>query len=154
MKNQGYQFNEQISVDGGHGRVETRRAVITSDIDWFEDKKSWKGLKSIGMIESTREMDGQISHEKRYYISSLDSDPNIFGNAVRRHWGIENSVHWILRSVKTKGMFRILCHGFGSRICLGTSGSKSQVREWAFNLPRRRSWLLLERSSWNHLFHL
>ncbi|MDD9301969.1 MAG: HDOD domain-containing protein [Desulfobacter sp.] len=54
----------------------------------------------------------------------------------------------------SSGMFRILCHGFGSRICLGASGSKSQVREWAFNLPRRRSWLLLERSSWNHLFHL
>ncbi|MDD9302197.1 MAG: penicillin acylase family protein [Desulfobacter sp.] len=38
-----------------------------------------------------------------------------------------------------EGMFRILCHGFGSRICLSASGSKSQVREWAFNQPRRRS---------------
>ncbi len=96
MKKQGYQFNEHISVDGGHGRVETRKAVMTSDINWFEDKENWKGLKSIGMIESTREMDGQISHEKRYYISSLDGDANAFGNAVRRHWGIENSVHWVL----------------------------------------------------------
>ncbi len=50
MKKQGYQFNEHTSVDGGHGRVETCRAVMTSDIDWFEDKENWKGLKSIGII--------------------------------------------------------------------------------------------------------
>ncbi|WDP83785.1 MAG: hypothetical protein HUN05_00205 [Desulfobacter sp.] len=43
------------------------------------------------------------------------------------------------QELETLGMFRILCHGFGSRICLSASGSKSQVREWAFNQPRRRS---------------
>ncbi|WDP84810.1 MAG: hypothetical protein HUN05_06325 [Desulfobacter sp.] len=47
----------------------------------------------------------------------------------------------VLAALKARilGMFRILCHGFGSRICLSASGSKSQVREWAFNQPRRRS---------------
>ncbi|MDD9302519.1 MAG: hypothetical protein HUK40_14555 [Desulfobacter sp.] len=43
------------------------------------------------------------------------------------------------KDLENEGMFRILCHGFGSRICLSASGSKSQVREWAFNQPRRRS---------------
>jgi len=52
------------------------------------------------------------------------------------------------------GMFKILCHGFSSRVYLTASGSKSQVREWAFNPPRRRSWLLLERSPWNNSFHM
>ncbi|MDD9302213.1 MAG: PHP domain-containing protein [Desulfobacter sp.] len=44
-----------------------------------------------------------------------------------------------MEGAEKRGMFRILCHGFGSRICLSASGSKSQVREWAFNQPRRRS---------------
>ena len=96
MKKQGYEFDETTCVDGGHGRVETRRSVVTSDIDWLEDKKNWNGFRSIGMIESTREMNGSLSHETRYYISSLGCDAQIFGNAVRKHWGIENSVHWVL----------------------------------------------------------
>jgi hypothetical protein len=44
-----------------------------------------------------------------------------------------------------RGVFKILCHGLGLRICPSASVSKSQLQEWAFNLPRRRSWLLLER---------
>ncbi len=96
MKTQGYAFDEHTTVDGGHGRIETRRTVVTSDIDWLEDKENWEGLKSIGMVESTREIDGNRSHERRYYISSLNTDALSFGRAVRKHWGIENSVHWVL----------------------------------------------------------
>lgn len=96
MKEQGYTFDEATCVDGGHGRIETRKAIVTSDIGWLQDKKNWEGIKTIGMIESTREVDGNLSHEKRYYISSLDCDAQTFGRAVRSHWGIENSVHWVL----------------------------------------------------------
>ncbi|MCP4720520.1 MAG: ISAs1 family transposase, partial [Desulfobacteraceae bacterium] len=70
--------------------------VMTSDIDWLEDKQNWPGLKCLGMVESTRKINGECSHEKRYYISSLGCDAKILGNAVRDHWGIENSVHWVL----------------------------------------------------------
>jgi len=96
MKKEGYTFDEHTTVDGGHGRIETRKCVMTSDIGWLEDKDNWSGLKCIGMVESTREIQGECSHEKRYYISSLGCDAKIFGNAVRDHWGIENSVHWVL----------------------------------------------------------
>lgn len=96
MKKQGYAFDDYRTVDGGHGRIETRRYVVTSDIDWLESKEDWSGLKSLGMVESTREVNGESSFEKRYYISSLDSSAQVFGDAVRSHWGIENSVHWVL----------------------------------------------------------
>lgn len=96
MKKSGYVFDEHTDVDAGHGRIETRRAVVTSGLDWLEDKHKWEGLKSIGMIESSRELGDDCSHEKRYYISSLDGDAETFGNNVRKHWGIENSVHWVL----------------------------------------------------------
>lgn len=96
MRKQGYVFDEHTTVDGGHGRIETRRYIMTSDIDWLEDKENWSGLRSLGMVESTREINGKSSYEKRYYISSLDVSAQEFGDAVRQHWGIENSVHWVL----------------------------------------------------------
>lgn len=69
---------------------------MTSDIDWLQGKENWAGLKSLGMVESVREINGESSHEKQYYISSPACDAREFGNAVRSHWGIENSVHWVL----------------------------------------------------------
>ena len=96
IKKEGYAFDEHTTVDGGHGRIETRRYMMTSDIDWLQNKTKWPGLKSLGMVESTREIKGESSHEKRYYISSLECNAEKFGHAVRSHWGIENSVHWVL----------------------------------------------------------
>lgn len=96
MELEGFTFDKYETVDGGHGRIETRKYAMTSDIDWLQDKEKWAGLKSLGMVESTREIKGECSHEKRYYISSLECDAKKFGDAVRNHWGIENSVHWVL----------------------------------------------------------
>jgi predicted transposase YbfD/YdcC len=89
-------YDEYETVDGDHGRIETRKYVMTSDIDWLQDKENWAGLKSLGMVESTREVNGELSRDKRYYMSSLECDAEKFANAVRSHWGIENSVHWVL----------------------------------------------------------
>ena len=96
MQKEGFTFDEHKTIDGDHGRIETRKYTITSASGWLQGKENWVGLKCIGMVESIREIDGKCSYEKRYYISSLDCDAEKFGNAVRRHWGIENSVHWVL----------------------------------------------------------
>jgi predicted transposase YbfD/YdcC len=96
MKKEGYGFDEHTTMDGGHGRIETRTYTITHDIDWLVGKENWAGMKCLGMVESTREIQGERSCEKRYYISSLECDAQEFGNAVGSHWGIENSVHWVL----------------------------------------------------------
>lgn len=96
LKSEGFKFDDHETVDGDHGRIETRKYSITSDIDWLDDKNEWAGLNSIGMVESIREINGKTSYEKRYYISSLTCDAKLFGNSVRSHWGIENSVHWVL----------------------------------------------------------
>jgi predicted transposase YbfD/YdcC len=84
------------TVDGGHGRVETRRYTTIGDVDWFEEKVKWQKLTSFGMVESERDTGDKITHETRYFISSLPSDAERFGEAVRGHWGIENSLHWCL----------------------------------------------------------
>jgi len=84
------------TVDGDHGRIETRRYWITSKIDWLGAKASWAKLQSVGMVESRREIGERVEIEKRYYLSSLPADGVRFSDAVRQHWGVENGLHWVL----------------------------------------------------------
>ncbi len=81
----------------GHGREEIRNYLMLSDIsNRIDPENKWKKLNSIGMIESVRTENGKTTVETRYYISSLNLDAKKFGESVRSHWGIENSLHWIL----------------------------------------------------------
>jgi predicted transposase YbfD/YdcC len=84
------------TLEKGHGRIETRRYWQSTDIDWFEDKKLWKQLRSVGMVESIRSVKGKQTIERRYYLSSLPLDAKTFAKAVRGHWGVENPLHWTL----------------------------------------------------------
>lgn len=80
-----------------HGRIEIRRYWITPEIQWFSDCLDWKNLKSFGMVESQRQVGEKITTDRRLYISSLSGDDaKTFARAVRRHWGIENKLHWTL----------------------------------------------------------
>jgi len=83
------------TVDADHGRIETRTYKVASS-DNVLDLKSWPGIKSVIMVESKREI-GEIStQEKRLYISSIDPKPQRIAKAIRGHWGVENSLHWVL----------------------------------------------------------
>ena len=84
------------TVEKGHGRIETRRYWQSADVDWMQDKKLWKNLRTIGMVESIRRCKSKNSIERRYYLSSLPLDVAAFAKAVRGHWGVENPLHWSL----------------------------------------------------------
>lgn len=84
------------TVDGDHGRIETRRYWITSAIEALEAKTSWAKLHSIGMVESCREVGEKVQIETRYCLTSLPAQVVRFSQAVRQHWGIENALHWVL----------------------------------------------------------
>jgi predicted transposase YbfD/YdcC len=85
------------TVDGEHGRVEIRRCWTTDDVAWFADKASWKNLSSFAMIESERIVGDNTSIEHRFYISSLPgNDAADMARTIRAHWGVENSLHWVL----------------------------------------------------------
>lgn len=83
-------------VEKDHGRIETRRCVATEDLGCLGNPADWAGVKTLAMVESTREINGGASVERRYYISSLDADAGRIGRVVRGHWGIENGLHWSL----------------------------------------------------------
>jgi predicted transposase YbfD/YdcC len=90
-------YTTEQTVDGSHGRVEVRHYYATDDIEWLRRKAEWKGLQTIAMVESERTVLGEeTSLERRYYISSLSADAKQLGKAIRGHWSIENSLHWVL----------------------------------------------------------
>jgi predicted transposase YbfD/YdcC len=79
-----------------HGRFEARRCWAASDLDWLEGRAEWEGLRSVVFIESERFIGAALSVETRYYLSSLPNDAKVLNEAVRSHWGVENSLHWVL----------------------------------------------------------
>lgn len=89
-------FDYLQTIDGDHGRIETRRYWISDDIGWFEDKKKWEGLRCIAMVESVRELNGTRSYERRCFLASIERDANRFAQACRGHWGVENPLHWVM----------------------------------------------------------
>jgi|SRR6185369_5747792 len=90
-------YTAEETIEGNHGRVEVRRYYATDDIEWLRKKADWRGLRSIAMVESERTVIGEAtSLERRYYISSLEADAKQVGKAIRSHWAIENSLHWVL----------------------------------------------------------
>lgn len=86
-------------VNKGHGRIETRECWSTSEpayLNLIRDRENWLGLRSIAMVVSTRMVGDKQTQKIRYYISSLPSDPERLLHVVRRHWAIENELHWVL----------------------------------------------------------
>ncbi|MEO1609980.1 MAG: ISAs1 family transposase [Pseudomonadota bacterium] len=87
------------TIEKSHGRIETRTYHVIDDIAWLQERHNWPGLKSIIMVTSTREIDGEVTCETRYYIASLKLTAKRAAEAVRGHWSIENSHHWIMDMV-------------------------------------------------------
>ncbi|MEI8347406.1 MAG: ISAs1 family transposase [Pseudomonadota bacterium] len=92
----GIRHTQYETVDGDHGRIETRRYYKVKDINWLDKKNDWAGLSGIGMVLSEVEKNGAMTQEKRYFITSLKGDAEEMGKASRKHWGIENTLHWSL----------------------------------------------------------
>ena len=85
------------TVEKEHGGIVTREYYQTDETGWYEDKKKWKGLATFGMVKKKLEKpDGKTTEERRYYISSLPVDVELFSKAARGHWGVENKLHWHL----------------------------------------------------------
>ena len=84
------------TVDGDHGRIETRTYTAIHDVAWLQERHGWPGLQGVIMVESTREIADKIERETRFYITSLVWLASQLGPVIRSHWAIENSLHWVM----------------------------------------------------------
>jgi predicted transposase YbfD/YdcC len=87
------------TIDGDHGRIETRDITVVHDIGWLRERHQWPGLNAVVMVQSTRQIGDRTERETRFYITSLTVAASQIGAYVRDHWAVENSLHWILDCV-------------------------------------------------------
>ena len=136
------------TVDGDHGRIETRTTTVIHDVDWLAEHK-WPGLKRIIIIDSEREIDGKIETETRLYITSLVLLAHALGPIVRSHWTVENSLHWVMDMIFRDDECRVRTDHAPANF--------TTLKHMAINLTRRapgRDSLRLKRkvAAWNDDF--
>lgn len=79
-----------------NGRIEERNCFKINDVEFLNRSTEWEGFSAIGLVESIVTRDGKVSVEKRYYITSLKGDAEQLNQVVRKHWQVENNLHWML----------------------------------------------------------
>lgn len=92
-------FEHAQTINKDHGRIEVRECWSTSNSEYLNlirDRENWIGLKSIAMVICTRIIDGKETKRVRFYISTLPSQAKRILHVVRKHWSIENELHWVL----------------------------------------------------------
>ncbi len=128
------------TVDGDHGRVETRRVWVTDRLDdWLDGslRSRWPGLRSVAVVEALREIPGKptAAAERRYFISSLAgngrTDATRMAAAIRGHWSVENQLHWVLDVSFGEDQSRVR-KGHGAE-------NLARVRRIALNLLRKET---------------
>lgn len=97
FQNADYDYHR--TVDAGHGRIETRECWVIEPHLWHEHFRTlddWKNLRSIILVRCERRVQDKVTQEQRFYISSLEKNAKLMLRSIRGHWGIENSLHWVL----------------------------------------------------------
>jgi predicted transposase YbfD/YdcC len=124
-----------VDVDKDHGRIETRRCVVSRQIDWLTGERRFPGecrfakLTAVAMVEARIELRDRCTVERRFYISSAPLSAARCAQAVRAHWRIETSLHWVLDVLFGEDHSR-LRKGHGAQ-------NMAIVRHFALNLVRR-----------------
>lgn len=89
-------LSQHQTTGTGHGREELRCCFVMDELASIRDRAAWARLTSVVCVVSSRTARGKTSDEVRYYISSKSASARTFLTAVRNHWSIENSCHWVL----------------------------------------------------------
>src|SRR5512144_1738357 len=86
------------AFDDSHGRLVRRRVFVCPEAARLEALQAWPGLHTVLAVETIRSVNGsgRTEAEVRYFLSSRPDDPAVLVAAIRRHWSIENNLHWVL----------------------------------------------------------
>jgi predicted transposase YbfD/YdcC len=86
--------SESVKKEQGHGRIEERHVHVLENPVGLPE--GWSGAKSVIQVHRERTVKGKTSQTTHYYICSLKGTAEELGNLIRRHWAIENELHWVL----------------------------------------------------------
>lgn len=121
-------------VDKGHGRVEQRRATVSTRVEWLEGERRFPGeyrfpkIAAVAKVEAITHEKGKTSRQTRHYVTSRPMTAADLAQAVRSHWAIENSLHWVLDvTFKEDAARSHTGHG---------PANMAVVRHFAFNILR------------------
>ena len=94
----GIEYRYSEGTEGGHHRIEHRQvwAVPISQLPDLPNRTKWQGFTSVVMVKRERQLWNKTTEEVCFYITSLAADAVVLAQAIRSHWGIENSLHWVL----------------------------------------------------------
>lgn len=116
------------TVDGDHGRIETRTSLVSADVAWLQERHAWPGLAAIGKVVRIREVGTKVGTETAYYLLSTPLSAERFGQVARAHWGVENGLHWVLDVTMNEDQARNRCGHAPRNIAL--------LRRLALNLAK------------------
>ena len=107
-----WEGDSYMTKEKGHGREETRLYIVSDLFDEFVNYSfDWKGMQTLGVAISFREVKGEIPSLDdvciRYYISSAQLSAEKFAQATREHWFIENRLHWKLGAAMQEDNCRV-----------------------------------------------
>ena len=131
--------------------LETRRCWVITDSDqlaYVDEDKKWKGLKSVVKVSYERETGGKEPEESRYYISTIRAGASKLLKVVRGHWGIENSLHWVLDMAFDEDHSRVRSGHADQNLAM--------VRHMALNMVKQERTAKVgikarrERAGWDH----
>ena len=123
-----------VDVDKGHGRIEQRAVTVAHEVDWLDSDRRFPGeirlpeVTTIIRVASRTELKDRGRFETRYYVSSAALSADRAAHAVRSHWAIENSLHWVLDVTFGDDLSRLRT-GHGAK-------NMAVVRHFAINLVR------------------
>lgn len=117
------------AFDEGHGRLVRRRVFDCREAITLEPLRQWPGLQTVLMVESIRGTDSEVTSDIRYFLCSSKQSPEDLAQAIRKHWQIENNLHWVLDVTFSEDQCRVRDRVAAQNLAL--------LRKIAINLVRR-----------------
>ncbi len=136
-------------VEADHGRIETRLASVSTDIGWLQDDHQWPGLAAIGKIHRVRETKTKTTTETAYYLLSTPMTAERFAQVVRAHWGVENSLHWVLDVTMNEDQARNRLDNGPNNLAVLRHMALNILNAKKSKISNRRK---IKRAGWNNAF--